>query len=43
MNSDDVAANSENMMHHHVLEVTLEAQSLLARGFDEVITDLVRI
>jgi hypothetical protein len=31
MNSDDVAANSDNMMHHHVLEVALESVSILVR------------
>jgi hypothetical protein len=38
MNSNDVAANGENVMQRHVLEVPLESGSLLARGFDEVIT-----
>jgi hypothetical protein len=39
MNFNDIAANSVNMLHRHVLEVALEAESLLARGFDEVITE----
>jgi hypothetical protein len=29
MNSDDVAANSDNMPHHHVLEVGYDEESLL--------------
>jgi hypothetical protein len=29
MNFDDVAANSENVMHHHVLEVEHDEGSLL--------------
>jgi hypothetical protein len=29
MNSDDVTANGENMVHDHVLEVVLEERSFL--------------
>jgi hypothetical protein len=29
MNSDDVVANRENMVHDHVLEVALEERSFL--------------
>jgi hypothetical protein len=29
MNSENVADNSDNMMHHHVPEVALESGSLL--------------
>jgi hypothetical protein len=29
MNSDDIAANGENMMHNHVLEVSFEERSFL--------------
>jgi hypothetical protein len=43
MNTDNVAANRNNVMHHHVLEVEHDEASLLARGFDEVITELVGI
>jgi hypothetical protein len=43
MNSDDAAANGVNVLHRHVLEVALEAESLLARVFDELITELVVI
>jgi hypothetical protein len=43
MNSNDVAANGANVLHRHVLEVALEAESLLARGFDEMIIELVVI
>jgi hypothetical protein len=39
MNSDEVAANSDNMMHHHVLRVVLDETSLLAQGIYEVITE----
>jgi hypothetical protein len=39
MNSNDVAANGVNVLYCHVLEVALEAESLLARGFDKVITE----
>jgi hypothetical protein len=39
MNSDDVVANHDNMIHHHVLEVVLDDISLLARGTDEMITE----
>jgi hypothetical protein len=39
MYSDEVAANSDNMMHHHVLEVFLDEISLLAQGIYEVITE----
>jgi hypothetical protein len=39
MYSDEVAANSDNMMHHHVLEVVLDETSLLAQGIYEVITE----
>jgi hypothetical protein len=38
MNSDDVAANDDNMMHHHVLEVALESGSILVRGLVDMIT-----
>jgi hypothetical protein len=37
MNSDDIAANSDNMMHHHV-EVVLESGSILVRGLVDMIT-----
>jgi hypothetical protein len=43
MNTGNVAANSNKVMHHHVLEVDHDEVSLLARGFDEVITELVGI
>jgi hypothetical protein len=43
MNSDEVAANSDNMMQYHVLEVDLDEESLLVWRFDEVITVLVGI
>jgi hypothetical protein len=39
MYSDEVAANSDNMMHHHVLKVVLDEISLLAQGICEVITE----
>jgi hypothetical protein len=39
MNSDDVAANSDKIMHDHVLEVALDKEHLLVQGFDEKITE----
>jgi hypothetical protein len=36
MNSDDVATNGDNMMHHYVLEVALESGSILVRGLVEI-------
>jgi hypothetical protein len=43
MNSDDAAANSDNMLHVHVLEVALDEYSNLAEGISEVITEAVGI
>jgi hypothetical protein len=43
MNSNDVAADSDNMMHHHVLEEGLNEWSLRVRGIDEMITESDRI
>jgi hypothetical protein len=43
MNSDDVVANSNNLMHRHVLEVALDEYSNLAEGISEVITEDVGI
>jgi hypothetical protein len=43
MNSDDVAANSDKMMHDHVLEVELEEGRLLVKGFYEMVTEGVKI
>jgi hypothetical protein len=39
MNSQDVAANSDIMMHRHVLEVERDEGRLLVQGFDEMITE----
>jgi hypothetical protein len=39
MNSDDVVANSDNIMPDHVLEVALDEERLLVQGFDEMITE----
>jgi hypothetical protein len=39
VNSEDVVANHDNMIHHHVLEVVLEDISLPARGTNEMITE----
>jgi hypothetical protein len=43
MNSDDAAANRDNMMHVHVLEVALDEYSNLAEGISEVIIEGVGI
>jgi hypothetical protein len=43
MNSDDVAANSDKIMHDHVLEVALDEYRNLAEGISEVITEGVGI
>jgi hypothetical protein len=39
MNFEGVAANNDNLMHLHVLEVSLDEERLLVQGFDEMITD----
>jgi hypothetical protein len=38
MNSGDVAANCDNMIHHHVLEVALDDRSLKVRGIALIFT-----
>jgi hypothetical protein len=38
MNSDDVPANGENMMHHHVMDVFLDKRSFLVEVLVEMIT-----
>jgi hypothetical protein len=43
MNSDDVAANSDKIMHDHVLEVGLDEESLVVQGIGEMITEDVGI
>jgi hypothetical protein len=43
MNSDDVVANCDNLMHRHVLEVALDECSNLAKGISELITECVGI
>jgi hypothetical protein len=37
--SNGDVANSDNMVHHHVLEVGLDEESLLVQGIGEVITE----
>jgi hypothetical protein len=43
MNSDNIAANSDNIMHDHVLEVPLDEYSNLGKGISELITEGVVI
>jgi hypothetical protein len=43
INSNDVAANRDKMMYHHVLEVLLDERSLLVRGICGMITEGNRI
>jgi hypothetical protein len=39
MNSDNIAANSDKIMHDHVLKVALDDERLVVQGFDEMITE----
>jgi hypothetical protein len=43
MNSDYIAVNSGKIMHEHVLEIELDEGRLLVQGFDEMITEGVKI
>lgn len=38
MNFDDVAAISANSIHHHVLEVGLDEESILVQGINLMVT-----
>jgi hypothetical protein len=39
MNSDDIGANRDNLMHNYVLEVYTVEMSLLVQGTVEMITE----
>jgi hypothetical protein len=39
MNYNDAAANGENIMQNHVLEIALESGSILVRGLIELISN----
>jgi hypothetical protein len=43
MNSDNLAAKSNNMMHHHVLEVGDVKKSIMVQGIDVKSTEGVEI
>jgi hypothetical protein len=38
-NSEAVAANNDNIMPDHVLEIALDEKRLLVKGFDEMIIE----
>jgi hypothetical protein len=43
MNSDDVVANCDNLMHRHVLEVAIDERSPLVQGIIEMIAEADKI
>jgi hypothetical protein len=42
-NFEGVAANYDNLTHHHVLEVELDQGHIWVQGFDEMVTEGVKI